>query len=76
MRTPIDLPSRLVDLAKLYAPGRDPSDAVSYVIEDYPRLVAKVRKLSSALSDFQQESTVFDDRLSALQDACRKIIDL
>lgn len=76
MRTPIDLPSRLVDLAKLYAPGRDSSDAVSHVIEDYPRLVAKVRKLSSALSDFQQESADFDLRLAALQLACWQLLDL
>lgn len=76
MRTPLDIPAHLIKQAQLYAPGRAASDAVCHILEDYPRLVAQVRKLSAGLSDFQRESADFDRRLAALQDACRQMLDL
>lgn len=76
MRMPLEIPPHLIKQAQLYAPGREASDAVCHILDDYPRLVAQVRKLSAGLADFQHESADFDRRLASLQDACRQILDL
>lgn len=73
---PLDIPERLVLDAQLYAPGHKGVEAVCYVLEDYPRLVREIRQLRSELVDFNRESADFDDRLQALQKACRAILDL
>lgn len=76
MRKPFDIPPHLVKQAQLFAPGRSDLDALCHVLEDYPRLVRDIRKLRSELVDFNRESADFDQRLQALQKACRAILDL
>lgn len=78
MRTPVplEIPHHLVELATLYAPSRDPLQAVSYVLQDYPNVLGDLRKLRRQLADFHQEGAVLDERLAALQELCRQILDL
>ena len=76
MRSTLDLPTHLVKQATLYAPSRDPVDAVSHVLADYPKLVAELRQARSRLSQLDREASDLDARLERLQDACRAILDL
>ncbi len=78
MRTPVplEIPHHLVELATLYAPSRDPLQAVSYVLQDYPNLVADIRKMRTRLDDFHEEGALLDEKLAALQELCRQILDL
>lgn len=76
MRTTLQIPDHLIRDATLYAPSRDPLDAVSYVLADYPRVVAESRKMRSRLAEINKETTEFDQRLQALQDACAAILNL
>ncbi len=76
MRCAIDLETRLIKTAELYAPGRKGADAVAWLLDDYPRLVAEIRQLRRRLDGFNEEQTAFDDRLEALQSLCRSILDL
>ncbi len=76
MRTTLQIPDHLIRDATLYAPSRDPLDAVSYVLADYPRVVAESRKMRSRLAEIDKETTQFDQRLQALQDACAAILNL
>ncbi|WP_269963163.1 hypothetical protein [Pseudomonas citronellolis] len=73
---PIEIPHHLVELATLYAPSRDPLQAVSYVLQDYPNVVADLRKLRRQLVDLDEEGALLDKRLQALQEACRAILEL
>lgn len=72
----LDIPPHLIDLARLFAPGRPDFDAVCHLLEDYPRLVSDVRKLRKRLDEFDSESSFFDQRLEALQSACLSILEL
>ena len=76
MRTTLQIPDHLIRDATLYAPSRDPLDAVSYVLADYPRVVAESRKMRSRLAQIDRETADFDQRLQTLQDACASILDL
>lgn len=76
MRTPLDIPAHLVKQAQLYAPSRDPLDAVSYVLTDYPRLVAETRRMRSRLAQIDTESADLDQLLSELQQIARRVLDL
>ncbi|MEQ9727127.1 hypothetical protein ABRP29_15955 [Pseudomonas sp. WHRI 8822A] len=76
MRQPLDIPTYLIKDAILYAPSRDPLDAVCHVLQDYPRLVSEVRELRRRVADIDRESSDLDQRLDALQQACRAILDL
>lgn len=76
MRTPLYLPSYLIRDAELYAPGHKGSDAVEWILSDYPRLVGDLRQLRRRLDGFDRESADFDQRLEQLQEACRRILDL
>ena len=78
MRTPISLeiPLHLVELATLYAPSRDPLQAVSYVLQDYPNLVADIRKMRNQIADLDEGDFLFEERLAALKVACQAILDL
>jgi hypothetical protein len=76
MRTPLPIPDYLVRDARLFAPGRDPLDAVCHVLGDYPRVVSELRQLRSRVAQLDAESSAFDDRLEALQRACRAILEL
>lgn len=71
-----DLPEYLLRNARLYAPGHDDQGAVMHVIEDYARLVAEVRQLRRRVAQLDEEGAALDARISALQDACRAILDL
>jgi len=78
MRTPVSLeiPHHLVELATLYAPSRDPLQAVSYVLQDYPNVVADLRRLCRRVAGLDEEGALLDKRLQVLQDACRAILEL
>lgn len=76
MRKPLLIPENLIRDAQLYAPSRDPLDAVCYCLADYPRVVAEARQMRSRLSQLDTEASVLDQRLEALQFACRAILDL
>ena len=76
MRSPLDLPTHLVKTATLYAPSRDPLDAVCYVLDDYPKVVSELRKAKARLQQLDSEAAHLDARLAVLQDACRSILDL
>lgn len=76
MRCPLEIPQHLVKDATLYAPSRDPLDAVCYVLQDYPKVIAELRQLRRRVADIDRESSELDQRLDALQQACRSILDL
>lgn len=76
MRCALDLESRLIKTAELFAPGRKGADAVSWLLDDYPRLVSEVRHLRKRIDQLDAEESAFDQRLDALQNACRAIMDL
>lgn len=76
MRCALDLETRLIKTAELYAPGRKGADAVMWLLDDYPRLVAEVRELRRRVAQLDDESASLDLRLGALQAACRAILDL
>lgn len=76
MRTTLEIPSHLVKLAALYAPSREPLDAVCHILDDYPKIVAELRQARSRLLQIDRESADLDARLEALQDACKAILDL
>lgn len=72
----LDVPDHLIRDARLYAPSRDPHDAVCHCLADYPRLVAEARQMRSRLLQLDTESADLDARVQALQTACRAILDL
>lgn len=76
MRTPLDLPEYLLRNARLYAPGRDDLGAVVHVLEDYGRLVGELRELRRRVAQLDEEGAALDARVTALQDACRAILEL
>ena len=76
MREPLYIPANLIKDAQLYAPSRDPLDAVCYVLADYPRLVADARRMRSRLAQLESESFDLDSRLQALTAACEAVLDL
>ncbi len=76
MRCAVDLEPHVIKTSELYAPGRKGSDAVSWLLDDYPRLVAEVRELRKRCHQLDQESAALDARLEALQAACRAILKL
>lgn len=72
----LDIPEFLLRDAKLYAPGRDDLGAICHVLEDYPRLAGEVRQLRRRVAQLDEEGSLLDDRLEALQAACRAILEL
>jgi hypothetical protein len=78
MRQPatVTIPPHLIEQAQLYAPTRDPVDAVCYVLADYPRLVADARKMRSRLVQIDTESADLDARIADLQRVARLVLDL
>lgn len=78
MRQPVTviIPPHLVEQARLYAAGRDDSEAVHHLLSDYPRLVAEVRQLRRRVAQLDDEGADFDARIAALQDACRAILNI
>ena len=76
MRCAVDLEPHVIKTAELYAPGRKGSDAVTWLLDDYPRLVAEVRDLRCRVAQIDSEAHALDVRLAALQSACKAILDL
>lgn len=78
MRQPVTviIPPHLIDQARLYAAGRDDSEAVHHLLSDYPQLVAEVRQLRRRVAQLDDEGAVLDARLEDLQNACRAILEL
>ncbi len=76
MRSAISLEDYAIKTAELYAPGRKGSDAVMWLLDDYPRLVAEVRELRKRVDQIDREEADFDARLEALQNASRAFLDL
>ena len=76
MRCAVDLESHVIKTAELYAPGRKGSDAVTWILNDYPRLVAEIRDLRRRVAQIDSEAHALDVRLEALHTACKAIIDL
>lgn len=78
MRKPflLEIPAYLVHDSQLYAPSRDPLDAVCHVLADYPRLVAETRQMRSRLADFDRESSELDQLVADLQQIARQILEL
>lgn len=78
MRQPVTLtlPSRLVIDAELYAPGRKGSDAVEWILSDYPRLVSELRQARRQLDDFNAESAELDQLVDQLKTISRRVLDL
>lgn len=76
MRCALQLEPHVIKTAELYAPGRKSSDAVTWILEDYPRLVAEIRDLRRRVAQLDDEASALDARLDALQTACRAILQL
>ena len=76
MRCPVELPAYLIRDAELYAPGRKGSDAVEWILADYPRLVSEIRKLRISADAFAQESAELDQLVEHLKIICRRILEL
>lgn len=73
---PLEIPAHLVESAQLYAPTRHPLDAVCYVLDQYPNLVADLRRLNVRVQQLDHESADLDQLVAQLQDLARRILDL
>lgn len=67
MRSPLLITVRLITDAELYAPGRKGSDAVEWILEDYPRRVREIRLLRSELQDLSGDRGDLDQLLADLR---------
>ncbi|TBU73708.1 hypothetical protein DNK10_17740 [Pseudomonas daroniae] len=78
MRQPVTviIPPHTIEQARLYAAGRSDSEAVQHLLDDYPRVVAELRSLRRRAAQLDEEGAALDARVTALQDACRAILDL
>lgn len=73
---PLEIPERLIKQAELYAPGRKGSDAVCYLLDDYPRLVGDLRQLHRRVHQLDDEGAELDQLLARLKAIAREIVDL
>lgn len=73
---PLEIPAHLVESAQLYAPTRHPLDAVCYVLEHYPNLVADLRRLTSRVHQLDSEGAELDELVAKLKTIAREIVDL
>jgi len=76
MRRALQIETYAIKTAELFAPGRTGADAVTWLLDDYPRLVAELRELRRRVDQIDREEADFDARLEALQSACRAFLDL
>lgn len=76
MRRALQIDTYAIKTAELFAPGREGADAVMWLLDDYPRLVAELRELRRRVDQINREEADFDARLATLQSACRDILDL
>jgi hypothetical protein len=73
---PLEIPAHLVESAQLYSPTRHPLDAVCYVLERYPDLVADLRRSRARLQQLDDESAQLDQLVAELQAIARRVLDL
>lgn len=73
MRCAIDLETRLIKTAELYAPGRKGSDAITWILDDYPRLVAEIRELRKRVAQLDDEGAQLDAVLHELRHIAQRI---
>lgn len=76
MRCAIDLESRLIKTAELFAPGRKGADAITWLLDDYPRLVAEIRDLRKRVAQLDQEGAELDSILEELRQIADRIHQL
>ena len=76
MRRALQIDTYAIKTAELFAPGRKGADAVLWLLDDYPRLVAEIRQLRKRVDQLDTEEAEFDARLEALHSACRALLDL
>ncbi|PKM26737.1 MAG: hypothetical protein CVV09_05040 [Gammaproteobacteria bacterium HGW-Gammaproteobacteria-13] len=76
MRTPLDIPPHLIAEAQLYAPSRDPLDAVCHVLQDYPKVVGELRQLRRRVHQIDIEGVELDVLLVRLKAISREILEL
>lgn len=76
MRMPLDIPTYLVKEAQLYAPSRDPLDAVCHVLQDYPKVVSELRQLRRRSHQLDDEGAELDQLLARLKAISRDILEL
>ena len=76
MRTPLDLPSYLIRDAELYAPGRKGSDAVEWILSQYPRMLADLREARRRLAGQEQEGAELDALVERLRLIAQQIAEL
>ena len=77
MRSPLDISQRLIADAELYAPSRKGSEAVEWILEDYPRRVREIRSLRSELQDLAGDrGDHLEQLLEDLKAICRRILEL
>ncbi|MFZ5961272.1 hypothetical protein ACOXVJ_27565 [Pseudomonas knackmussii] len=72
----LSLPPHLVQQAALYAPSRDPFDAVCYILQDYPNVVGELRQLRRRVADLDAEGAELDALLAELKVICARVLDL
>ncbi len=53
---PLEIPAQLVELATLYAPSRDPLQAVSHVLQDYPNVVGDLRRCAAGFFSWMRKA--------------------
>jgi len=73
MRCAVDLEPHIIKTAELYAPGRKGSDAVSWILDDYPRLVAEIRELRKRVAQLDDEGAQLDAVLHELRQIAERI---
>lgn len=71
----LDIPTDLVQSACQYT-GREPAEAVCYVLSDYPRLISDLREARRRLLDFDNESENLDSIVDKLNRISLLIQDL
>lgn len=76
MRSTLEIETYAIKTAELFAPGRKGADAVTWLLDDYPRLVAEVRELRKRVDQLDTEAGQLDGVLSDLQQIARRVLDL
>ncbi|MFI8746779.1 hypothetical protein ACIGKL_16655 [Pseudomonas sp. NPDC077186] len=72
----LEIPAHLVESAQLYAPTRHELDAVCYVLERFPDVVADLRRLTARVAQLDAESAQLDQLVAELQAIARRVLDL
>jgi len=73
--TPVPLSPACVREAEAYS-GRSGADAVETIVFKHGYLIAELRTLNRRCQQLDDEGRALDERLAALQTACRAILEL